>query len=297
MSEMQQAYSPRVGLMERWYARNGGVLLSPLWLVLAFGLALPMFNHVGWVLGVVGLSGIAVGAVLGGADRSSGSEEFAMALAPSRREQYWFRLLAGGSVPLAAILGTCMVRYDVSAWFWGLFASSGWTVAMGERSSDAHVIAAILIPTACLAVSYAGAALGGVASGLLAALTIPIAAGICAMVETRLWGEPRGNIILSTIAVIGAGALVGGYPLYLRRDVASAGRRNQSAAIAVAVSILLLLGVFLLLFGVRSTEYQRVEHARAESVQPEAHRAMAGDDGPVASVQQVDLSAKEGGAQ
>jgi hypothetical protein len=248
MSKTHADYAPRLGLVTRWRTRNGGLLLTPIWVVLAFGLALPMFNHVGWVLALVGLAAIAAGSVLGGGDRTAGAEEYVMALPPSRHEQYWIRAALGLVVPLAALLGIAIVKFDLSAHLWGLVCSSGWNVPTAELSSRAYVIAAFLIPTALFAVSYGGATLGGLPGGLLLSLIVAAACGASAMIESLLWRHPTGSILLPVVGVVGILALVGCYPLYLRRDMVAAGRRGQAMAVVVVVAVLALLA-FLILVG------------------------------------------------
>jgi hypothetical protein len=246
MSKIHADYAPRLGLVTRWRTRNGGLLLAPIWVVLALGLALPMFNHVGWVLALVGLAGIATGSVLGGADRTAGAEEYVMALPPSRHEQYWVRAALGFVVPLAALLGIAIVKYDISARLWGMVCSSDWNVPTADLSSRTFVIAAFLIPTALFAVSYAGATLGGLPGGLLSTLIVAAACGASAMIESLLWRNPTGTILLPLVGAIGILALVGGYPLYLRRDMVAAGRRGQAMAVVVVVVVLVLLAFLLL---------------------------------------------------
>ena len=82
MTTSGSTFTPRRGIIERWYSRNGTLLCAPLWVILALAIALPVFNHVGWLIGFIGFGGIALGSVLGGADRSSGSEEYILALPP-----------------------------------------------------------------------------------------------------------------------------------------------------------------------------------------------------------------------
>jgi hypothetical protein len=263
MSNTHVNYAPRLGIVERWQSRIAGLLLAPVWLVAALGIAIPLFTHALWVLAVVGLSAIALGVVLGGGDRSSGSEEYAMALPPSRHEQYWIKALLGLVIPLSACLGIAILELDLSAKFWGLFCSSGWA-ASASRGSDALMCSAIVIPTALFVMAYAGATLGGIPAGLLSVLVVGAVCGGSAIVESRLWQSPNGTILLPAVGVLGALVLLGAYPVYLRRDTASLAQRGQTGAIVVLISliIVLLLG-FLLFAGVG--EARRVETNQMEA--------------------------------
>jgi hypothetical protein len=260
MSNPHANYAPRLGIVERWHSRSAVMLLAPVWLVAAFGMALPLFTHAVWVLAVVGLSAIALGVVLGGGDRSSGSEEYAMALPPSRHEQYWIKALLGLVIPLSACLGIAILELDLSAKFWGLFCSSGWA-ASASRGSDALMCSAIVIPTALFVMAYAGATLGGIPAGLLSVLVVGAVCGGSAIIESRLWESPSGTILLPAVGVLGTLVLLGAYPVYLRRDTASLAQRGQTGAVVALISLIIALLLGSLLFnGVpRSVETNQME--------------------------------------
>ena len=247
MSNTHAHYAPRLGIVERWQSRIGGLLLAPVWVVAALGIALPLFTHALWVLAVVGLSAIALGVVLGGGDRSSGSEEYAMALPPSRHEQYWIKALLGLVIPLSAFLGIAILQLDLSAKFWVVFCSSGWA-ASASGGSYVLMCSAIVIPTALFVMAYAGATLGGIPAGLLSVLVVGAVCGGSAIIESRLWESPSGTILLPAVGVLGTLVLLGAYPEYLRRDTASLAQRGQTGAIVVLISLIIALLLGFLMF-------------------------------------------------
>lgn len=260
MSNTHANYAPRLGIVERWHSRSAVMLLAPVWLVAAFGMALPLFTHAVWLLAVVGLSAIALGVVLGGGDRSSGSEEYAMALPPSRHEQYWIKALLGLVIPLSACLGIAIIELDLSAKFWGLFCSSGWA-ASASGGSDALMCSAIVIPTALFVMAYAGATLGGIPAGLLSVLVVGAVCGGSAIIESRLWESPSGTILLPAVGILGTLVLLGAYPVYLRRDTASLAQRGQTGAVVALISLIIVLLLGFLLFNgeSRSVETNQME--------------------------------------
>jgi len=279
--DSHQDYAPRLGIITRWYARHAAFLLAPLWCMVAFGLAIPLFNHVGWVLALASFGAVAMGTVLGGADLSSGAEEYALSLPPSRHQQYWMRALLGLLVPLAALLGVAIVKVGLSARFWGLFCSSGWTFRFAEVGGTAFAVAAVVIPSALFCLAYAGATLGGIPGGLLASLLLVVTSAMAAMVETKLFGQPNGRIHLSAAGTLGVLCMGGGYPLYLKRDAACGARRSQSAAIAIIACVLVVLGLLLVLGSVRqeqghirtSETVQRSEEVRTIQMSAESEGA------------------------
>jgi hypothetical protein len=241
------AYAPRTGIVERWLARNRMMHFAPLWVTAAFGIALPVFHHPTWLTFCLGLAALGLGSVLGGADRASGSEEYAMALPPSRREQYWVKAALGLVIPLSSLAGILIIRFDVATRFWSLFCSSGWTGSYAALGSTAAYLAALIVPTSLFAVTYAGSSLGGLPSGFLCALAIGAVSAAGAAIETSWFGVPNGRVLLPLNALTGAGALLAAYPRYLRRDVASGPQRQQGLTVAVIVLILMmLLGLFFL---------------------------------------------------
>jgi hypothetical protein len=271
MNDMSDGYSPFLGLLQRWFSRQSAALLAPLWLIVAFGIALPLFNHPAGIAALIGLSGVVAGVMLGGVDRAAGSEEYMMALPPSRSLCYWTRALAGCTVPLAALLGLLIVRYNVASHFWGLFCSSGWSAARRTSASGMAYAVAFIVPLTLYLVAYAGASLGGVAAGMLMAIAMPLVALCCAFVEGILWQRPSGMITLPVLGVIGCLAPLLAYPLYLKRDIASRSARNQMGIVVV----LLVVAVLVLFFSLTSVKYVNYSQDvdRGEPLRKEAKQA------------------------
>jgi len=251
MNRNPHRYGPRWGIWDRWLRRNGMLLFSPLWIVVALTVALPVFHHTDWLIGALGLMAIAQGAMIGGVDRTSGLEEYMLSLPPSRREHYWVRALLGLVIPASALLGMFLITREVSPRFWNLYCSSGWNAGGEHAVSAIRLQAAWIVPSALFAVTYAGASLGGLPAGILSALLVGALSGTSALIESLLWQETRGWVVLPVLGVFGVLALLGAYPLYVRRDGVSGPQRNPSASIAVMVIFILIILFVLMTAGVR----------------------------------------------
>jgi len=100
--------------------------LAALWLVAVW--ILPFAFHPGLVLAIGLLYALALGATMGGSDVLEGSEEFTLALPPTRTERFFTRY-ALGTLPLVVMMGigSLAVATDLPQRLWGLVVESGFT--------------------------------------------------------------------------------------------------------------------------------------------------------------------------
>ncbi len=162
------------GLLAReWLAHHR--LLCACWaLWLAFGLALPLFHHPGWILALGIAYALGVAPAIGGLDAREGSEEFAFGLPATRSEIYRTRaaLCIGTLITLLAA-GLGSIALSLPGHLWSLVADSGFATPFPSTGLAWYVYAA-MVPLALSACTFAtaissgsGSALGATLLGLL----------------------------------------------------------------------------------------------------------------------------------
>jgi len=114
-------------LIREWMVnRNRMEWFLAIWLI---GLwILPIASDVIAILVFGAVYALVLGVWIGGSDVLDGSEEFALALPPTRDERYWTRFLFG-AMPLLAMTsaGAAAIALDLPQRLWGTIVESGFT--------------------------------------------------------------------------------------------------------------------------------------------------------------------------
>ncbi len=211
-------------LAAKEWLRHGNLVVLYLTAWIVAGWVVPAIDHPGWVLALAGWYALVAGHRFGASEAEDGSEEFALALPPTRGQRYLARLLVGGS-PLAVLsgLGTFAVRHDLPPRLWALLVDSGFAEPFAARGEGLVEGLALVLPAAVFGVSFAFAAgasparaasawaVGGLAGGGLLAATLAL--------EFRLLGTAGGSLSIPALAVLASGAPVAGWVAYRRREL------------------------------------------------------------------------------
>jgi hypothetical protein len=261
-------------LYKEWLAhRNVIVGFWALWL--ACGLVLPVFHHPGWILALGLLYVFLVAARVAGADALDGSEEFAFALPPTRRQIFLVRLaLAGGNLAALLAIGLLCIALDLPQRLWGLVVESGLTEPFPHAEGPWYAFACCT-PLAVFACVFVLAALArtparvGLAS-ILGLLGAGVATGVALAAEAVVWYAvhfrpsavstaedltwkgPTGLIACPALLVLAAAILGLGLVFYERKEGVSRPGAPEAASgfrwwIWIVVALLVVLGLVFLM--------------------------------------------------
>ncbi len=212
------------GLLWRdWIARRN-LLTGALAAWLVGGWVLLIFFHPAWILGFGVVYAWLAAQALGGSEPAEGSEEFVFSLPPLRRQRYLVRLaLGGGTVLLFTGVGVLAIALDLPQMLWGIFVNSGFSEPFPACRLRFLYALAVACPLAVFAFTFAIAAnassrglvvwsraLGGLSAGAVVILGF--------MCEHLLWGELNGFVSCPALLALGAGALLAGYQVYVRKE-------------------------------------------------------------------------------
>ncbi len=242
-------------LYKEWLAhRKAIVFYWAMWL--SCGLVLPFFHHPAWIFGLGLVYALHVASMVAGADALEGSEEFAFALPPTRRQVFLVRLaLAGGN--LAALLGAGLlsIALDLPQRLWGLVVESGLTAPFPAAPGLWYAFACCA-PLAAFACAFVLATLARTPAqvaqaGFLGLLGAGAVASGAAAIENAAWGRLTGIIASPALLLLAAVVLGLGLVFYERKEGVSrpepAGGGRFWTWVVVAVIVVVFLMCLLLL--------------------------------------------------
>jgi len=244
-------------LWREWIAHQRMLQLAlSVWLV--GGWVLMIFNHPGWIIAYGVLYGWAAGQAFGGAEASEGTEEFAFALPPTRRQRYLARLAAGVASVLALTVAPLLtIVLNLPQKVWGLLVESGFTDPFPHCESRLLYVLAVVLPLAFFALTFPLAAnspsrraLGWAGLGGWLGLGTTGAASLV----IKPWTPLHGYVWCQALAVLGTGALAAGYAFYLRKEGLSRPDRTPGEgrrAFWLFVVILLLVCLLFIVWSMR----------------------------------------------
>lgn len=171
------------------------------------------------------LYALAAGQFIGGSDAAEGSEEFSLALPPTRSERFLTRLAFGG-LPLALMVGvgTLAAIFDLPQMLWSLFVETGMTAPTPRDPSwNLRLALGIGLPISAFCVTFAAASIAPsrpVASvaWLTGGLTTLGGVLIGTILEGLFLNHRDGLLTTIILIALAALALRFGYRAYLRKD-------------------------------------------------------------------------------
>ena len=269
-------------LWREWIAHRSIVMIAlAAWLV--GGWVLLIFFHPAWILAFGVVYAWLAGQALGGADAAEGSEEFSFSLPPLRSQRYLVRLALGsGTVLLFTGVGVLAIALDLPQMLWGIFVNSGFTEPFSPCKPRFLYALAVACPLGAFAFTFAiatNASSRGLVSGsyLLGGLATGAVVILGFLSEHLLWAELNGFVSCPALLALGAGALLAGYQVYVRKEGISrpapmaGGSRWWVLAIVLIGMIVGLLFLGLVLFArVEVVENQRIEAQKAAGPMPAA---------------------------
>jgi hypothetical protein len=206
---------PIEGLVWREWIEHRKQIAAFLVAWLIFGWITLLFFHPAWILSFGAIYALSAGSRIGGADAAEGSEEFAFALPPTRRERFLVRLAVAGA-PLVVLVGGGLlaIGLDLPQKLWGLFVESGFAEPFPGCEGWWYALAAV-IPAGMFGWTFLFAAEGRSResigqSWIHALLFSSCVAGLGFLVEWLVWRRPTGWIscpvvAASTLAVLALG--------------------------------------------------------------------------------------------
>jgi hypothetical protein len=271
--------------------RSGLIEFVALWLI---GLwVLVIFSHPGWLLGIGLLHVLVHSPTQAGRDLIDGTEEFSFAQPPGRGPLYLARLVPGMAFLLFnGLVGCAAIAFDLPQQLWSLVFSSGLTDPFPPVMPRYWYAAAILLPCAAHAVTFAFAANAKSRGGVFGTALLGICAALLVWfggfwLEFLLWGENNAILAAPALVVTTVLVLLAGYLAYCRKEATRgagvAAQGNGSlAAIVIAIAIILILVVGFFAFrhtavqGSQQEQRLRAQDAQreqAQRLQLEAQRA------------------------
>lgn len=266
------------GLLWREWLAYGGTLRAALAVWLVCGWVLLIFCHPGFIIAFGVIWAMVVGAGLGGSDAAEGSEEFALALPPTRSQRYVARTLFGAATVVGfTVLGDLAIALDLPQRVWGLVVDSGFTEPFPPCEARFLHVLAVALPLAAFAFTFAIASQArsrglAWASWLLGALGGAAVMGAGFVIEVLLWEDLNGYASCTLLFALTPAGLLAGHAGYVRKEGINRPAPMQGSSVAgvgciVAAVVAGLLALLFLMY-----MWARVGHREAAM---EERRAVA----------------------
>lgn len=239
------------------------------WVVLTW--VVPLLVEPACLLILTTLYALAAGHFIGGSDAAEGSEEFSLALPPTRRERFLTRLAFGG-LPLLLMVGvgTLAAAFDLPQMLWSLFVETGMTATMPPHpEKNLWLAIGVGLPTSAFCVTFSAASIAPsrpVASvaWLTGGLTTLGAVLVGTILEGLFLSRRDGLLTTFLLIAMAAVALRFGYRAYLRKDgISRPAVTTTAGGGGRGIGLFAILFILGLMFVVAMVSYQVVEEKDA----------------------------------